>query len=219
YYSMNNCRHNIECVITNNIIEHFNNTHIVHINHLNDNNDDNNRHWCLCHQSISVWSRHARKSRLSRGCYGLHTRCLTGYEYSFTLPKSSPVAISLDPFDRSHALTSVPSAPSGQIPMEENVKTQELDAHTCNGLNECNFWHHLRPDIYRCNYPWNQVQVVDHCAYLNWFISIDVSRINLSCLRVHNDPFSRNATNNDYSTINRECSRLCLFLNIYGSYV
>jgi len=36
----------------------------------------------------------------------------------------------LDPFDRSHALTSVPSAPSGQIPMVENVKTQELDAHT-----------------------------------------------------------------------------------------
>lgn len=52
------------------------------------------------------------------------------------------------------------------------------------------------------------------CAYLYWFISIDVSRINLSCLWVHNDPFSRYATDNDYSTINRECSRLCLFLNI-----
>lgn len=56
--------------------------------------------------------------------------CLTGYEYSFTLPKSSPVAISLDPLDRSQALTSVPSAPSGHIPMVENVKTQELVAQT-----------------------------------------------------------------------------------------
>lgn len=54
--------------------------------------------------------------------------CLTGYEYSFTLPKSSPVAINLDPLERSHALTSVPSALSGHIPMVENDKTQVFEA-------------------------------------------------------------------------------------------
>lgn len=49
-----------------------------------------------------------------------------GYEYNFTLPKSSPETSSFLSWDTSQALTSVPSAPSGQMPTVWNVIVQEL---------------------------------------------------------------------------------------------
>lgn len=49
-----------------------------------------------------------------------------GYLYKFTLPKSSPVATNCFPFERSTEFTSVPSAPSGQIPGRENRQDDEF---------------------------------------------------------------------------------------------
>lgn len=52
-----------------------------------------------------------------------------GYEYRFTFPKSSAVASSSSSLLRAQEFISVPSAPSGQMPIELKAKTQLWVAH------------------------------------------------------------------------------------------
>lgn len=55
---------------------------------------------------------------------------LAGNVNSLTFPKSSPVASNVLSWLRLATFTSVPSAPSGHIPIVSNDKVQVCDAHS-----------------------------------------------------------------------------------------
>ena len=76
--------------------------------------------YVLCHKETVVGG---------GGGAEFYTLSLTqGYLYRLTLPKSSPVASNCFPWERSTEFTSVPSAPSGQIPTREKrqIKASSL---------------------------------------------------------------------------------------------
>ena len=59
-----------------------------------------------------------------------------GYANNFTFPKSSPVAMRVFSGFRLTTFTSVPSAPSGQIPIVSNDNVHEFEAHSTSRNDE-----------------------------------------------------------------------------------
>jgi hypothetical protein len=126
---------------------------------------------------------------------------ITGYEYSFTFPKSSAVAISFPSCERSQWFTSVPSAPSGQMPRELKVSTHELLAHsTSRSCDDWGTWRHkpafpmdekdkatlswLRQKFY--NFPWwDHFHKILYKSLKTWKISAWIVQWNMVILKVN----------------------------------
>ena len=96
--------------------------------------------WLKCYHSNSSWPFYDGLLFLPNvnviKAWKITLGCVTGYEYSLILPKSSPVATYLKLLDLAQVLRSVPSIVSGQTPIVLKERRHDWLAHSTSRMDE-----------------------------------------------------------------------------------